>query len=447
MLNFPAGFKWGTATAAYQIEGGVREDGRGESIWDRFTRMPGAVSDGTNGDVACDHYHLWRKDVQLMKTLGLDTYRFSIAWPRVYPEGRGAVNGRGLDFYSRLVDELLTAGIEPAVTLYHWDLPQGLQDKGGWVNRDTANYFADYARAVFNALSDRVGTWITLNEPWVVSMLGYGTGDHAPGLKDFGKAIRVSHVLNLAHAKVVQLFRRDFAHAGRIGITLNLSPVDPETDEDRDAALVANGYMNRWFLDPPLLGSYPADMTKLYAGRGWEPNIQDGDMDLIAGAPVDFLGVNYYMRRLVRRSVSNDLGFETVIPGNAQTTEMGWEIYPSGLYNLLMRLHEDYGAPELWITENGAAFPDTEIRDGVVQDTDRIAYLNSHLAEAWRAIEDGVNLKGYYLWSLMDNFEWAFGFSKRFGIVRTNYDTLDRIVKASGAWYRDVIARGGLEEG
>lgn len=446
MQNFPAGFKWGTATAAYQIEGGALEDGCGESIWDRFTHTPGAVSDGTNGDVACDHYHLWKQDVQLMTALGLNAYRFSIAWPRVYPEGRGAVNRRGLDFYSRLVDELLTAGIEPAVTLYHWDLPQALQDKGGWVNRDTADYFTDYANAVFGVLSDRVTMWITLNEPWVISVLGHGTGEHAPGIRDYSKAIRVSHVLNLAHAKAVNLFRSDFARAGRIGLTLNLAPADPETDEDRDAAFVADGYMNRWFLDPPLRGSYPAEMTELYASHGWAPGIQDGDMDLIGSAAVDFLGVNYYMRQLVRRSASNDLGFETVIPQDAQTTEMGWEVHPTGLYDLLRRIHEDYEAPELYITENGAAFADADIQDGVVQDADRIDYLNSHLTEAWRAIQDGVNLRGYYLWSLMDNFEWAFGFSRRFGIVRTDFGSLERVTKASGAWYREVIARGGLRD-
>ncbi len=445
MQNFPDDFKWGAATAAYQIEGGVREDGRGESIWDRFTHTPGVVSDGSNGDVACDHYHLWQQDVGLMQTLGLNAHRFSIAWPRIFPDGRGTVNRRGLDFYSRLVDGLLTAGIEPAVTLYHWDLPQALEDRGGWVNRDTADYFTDYVNAVFTALSDRVGMWITLNEPWVVSMLGYGTGDHAPGLTDFGKAIRVSHVLNLAHAKAVRLFQSDFTETGRIGITLNLSPADPETDEDRDAALVADGFMNRWFLDPPLRGSYPTDMTELYAGLGWDPGIQDGDMDLIAGATADFLGVNYYMRQLVRRSVSNKLGYETAIPDDAQTTEMGWEVCPGGLHTLLTRLHEDYDAPVLYITENGAAFPDTEVLDDVVQDSDRIDYLNSHLSEAWRAIQDGVDLRGYYLWSLMDNFEWAYGFSKRFGIVRTDYDSLERTIKASGVWYRDVIARGGLE--
>lgn len=445
MQNFPAGFKWGTATAAYQIEGAVQEDGRGESIWDRFTHTPGAVSDGSNGDVACDHYHQWEQDVGLMTALGLNAYRFSIAWPRVYPEGRGAVNKRGLDFYSRLVDKLLAAGIEPAATLYHWDLPQALQDRGGWVNRDTADYFTDYAHAVFGALSDRVGMWITLNEPWVISMLGYGTGEHAPGLRDFSKAIRVSHVLNLAHAKVVRLFRSDFAQGGKIGIALNLSPADPETDEDRDATAVADGYMNRWFLDPPLKGSYPADMTELYTGLGWDSTIHDGDMDLIAGSSVDFLGVNYYMRQLVRRSVSRDLGYETVIPNGAQTTEMGWEVHPQGLFNLLTRLHADYDAPDLYITENGVAFPDNDIQDGVVQDADRIGYLNSHLSEAWRAIQDGVTLRGYYLWSLMDNFEWAFGFSKRFGIVRTDYDSMERTIKKSGAWYRDVIARGGVE--
>ncbi|MCK4515613.1 MAG: family 1 glycosylhydrolase, partial [Spirochaetaceae bacterium] len=275
MHQFPDDFKWGTATAAYQIEGAVREDGRGESIWDRFSHTPGKISDGTNGDIACDHYHLWPEDIKLMTELGVNAYRFSIAWPRILPNGKGAVNQSGLDFYSRLVDGLLEAGIEPAATLFHWDLPQALEEAGGWVNRDTAEYFEEYAGTVFRALSDRVRMWITHNEPWVVSIVGYGTAEHAPGLNDFGAAIKASHVLNLAHARAVRLFRNDFSDGGKIGITLNLAPFEPETVEDRDVAAIADGWRNRWFLDPPLRGRYPEDMTEFYSDRGWEVGIRD----------------------------------------------------------------------------------------------------------------------------------------------------------------------------
>lgn len=451
MLRFPADFKWGAATAAYQIEGAVREDGRGESIWDRFTHTPGTILDGTTGDVACDHYHLWEQDVALMEELGLGAYRFSIAWPRVYPEGRGRINRIGLDFYARLVDRLLDAGIEPVVTLYHWDLPQALQDIGGWTNRDTADYFTDYAYAVFSTFGDRVSSWITLNEPWVISMLGHYTGDIAPGVQDLQSAVTVTHTLNIAHSKVVGVFRSDFAHSGEIGITLNLSPAVPETDEDRDAATIADGHLNRWFLDPVLTGRYPDDLTEFYAGRGATVEMEDGDAELLAATKIDFLGVNYYNRTVVRRDAAAPLGYVGLVPEGADVTEMGWEVYPQGLHDLLTRLERDYNSPPqripaFYITENGAAYPDRDIVGGAVQDTDRIAYLDGHLAAAWRAIRDGVNLRGYFVWSLMDNFEWAHGVSKRFGIVRTDYDSLRRTVKKSGEWYRHVITTGGLDE-
>ena len=446
MFEFPSDFRWGTATASYQVEGAVDEDGRGESIWDRFTHTPGTVEDRTNGDVACDHYHQWRDDIRLMAELGQNAYRFSVAWPRVYPEGRGRLNQPGIDFYSRLTDELLAAGIEPTVTLYHWDLPQALQDRGGWPNRDTAKYFTDYAHAVFSALGDRVRKWITLNEPWVISHLGYGQGVHAPGIADPAAAIAASHVLNLAHAGAVRLFRSDFSHAGEIGITLSLSPIYPLTDRDDDAARVADGYTNRWFLDPVLRGAYPQDMTEVYAALGWVADIREGDMEQLAGAPVDFLGVNHYTRQLVTRAADTPLQYRAVIPDSAPTTEMGWEIYAEGLYDLLTRVHRDYGAPVMYITENGIACRDTVIADGVVQDDDRIDYLRDHLFHAWRAIQEGVDLRGYYLWTLIDNFEWARGFTMRFGIVGMAPGKLERVVKKSGYWYRDVIDRGGLPE-
>lgn len=451
MLNFPRDFRWGAATASYQVEGAFREDGRGESIWDRFTHTPGTILDGTTGDVACDHYHRWEQDIGLMKELGLGAYRFSVAWPRIYPEGRGRKNTVGLDFYARLVDGLLDAGIQPVVTLYHWDLPQALQDTGGWTNRDTADYFTDYAHTVFATLGDRVKMWITLNEPRVISMRGHYTGEMAPGLRDLRSAVSVTHTLNIAHSKAVGVFRSDFARSGEIGITLNLSPAVPETDEDRDAATVADGYLNRWFLDPVLTGGYPEDLTALYTGLGATVEMEEGDAELLAGTNLDFLGVNYYNRTVVRRDAGAPFGYVGVIPEGSHVTEMGWEVYPQGLGDLLARLVRDYNSPReripaFYITENGAAYPDRDIVGGIVQDTDRIAYLDGHLAAAWRAIQDGVNLRGYFLWSLMDNFEWAHGVSKRFGIVRTDYDSLRRTVKKSGEWYRRVIATGGLDE-
>lgn len=446
MLSFPNDFKWGAATAAYQIEGAAAEGGKGESIWDRFSHTAGNVVDGANGDTACDHFHFREQDVRMMRDLGLRAYRFSVSWPRILPNGKGQPVSEGVDFYSRLVDALLEAGIAPALTLYHWDLPQALQDSGGWLNRDTGKYFTDYAHIVFEALGDRVRQWITLNELWVASFVGHYYGKHAPGIRDFGSAVRVSHALNLAHARAVNLFRSDFADCGQIGISLDLRPSVPETDEDHDAAIINDGYNNRWFLDPTLRGTYPADMLEFYSARGFDPGIEEGDMDLIAGAQVDFLGINYYMRQVVRRSQEPPLELETVIPDGAEVTEMGWEVHPESLYDLLVRVHRDYDGPDIYITENGMACPDAAVTDGVVHDDDRIAFLQAHFAAAWRAIEEGVKLRGYYVWSLLDNFEWGYGFTKRFGLVRTDYDTLERTVKKSGSWYRDVIGRNGLEE-
>jgi beta-glucosidase len=444
--TFPADFRWGTATAAYQIEGAVTEDGRGESIWDRFTHTPGNIADGSTGDVACDHYHLWGRDIEIMKQLGLNAYRFSIAWPRVVPSGKGRINQLGLDFYSRVVDGLLASRIEPAVTLYHWDLPQALEDNGGWTNRDTADYFAEYAYTVLNALSDRVSMWTTLNEPWVAANQGYGSGEHAPGRHDEQAALAASHVLHLAHAKVVNLFRSDFADAGRIGISLNLVPMFPETEADSDVARVADGFMNRWFLDPVMRGEYPADMVELYSEAGRSLDIGERDMDAIRGASVDFLGVNYYMTWTVRRGKAGPLAYETFVTPGEETTEMGWGINAPAMRNLLLRVHEEYDGPVMYITENGGAFPDTTVHEGVVRDSDRVSYLHDHLSELWLAVQEGVDVRGYYLGSLRDNFEWAHGYQKRFGIVRTDYETLDRTVKESGNWYAEVAQNNGIRE-
>lgn len=439
-INFPKNFLWGAATAAYQIEGAVVEDGRGESIWDRFSHTEGKIENGDTGDVACDHYHRYRQDVALMKEIGLKGYRFSIAWPRVYPEGKGRINRKGLDFYARLVDELLEAGIEPMVTLYHWDLPQAIQDQGGWANRETTRYFADYAATIFDALGDRVKLWITHNEPWVASFPGHALGEHAPGFKDYGLAVQVAHHLLLSHALTVNAFRELAIKNGKIGITLNLSPVVPASDspEDRSAAVIADGYFNRWFLDPVFKGEYPADLLQIFEKRFKPMNIEPGDLSLIATL-VDFLGVNYYFRKVVKHSNKDSIfGFEELKPPGIYT-EMNWEIYPRGLFDLLVRLDQDYNHPRIYITESGAAFKDNRIIDGRVEDEDRLEYLKCHFIEARRAIQAGVKLDGYFVWSLLDNFEWAYGYEKRFGLIRVDYQNQQRIWKKSADWYREVI--------
>ena len=444
--TFPENFKWGAATAAYQIEGAVSEDGRGETIWDGFCRIPGRIRGGDTGAVACDHYHRFREDVALMRDLGLGTYRFSTAWSRIFPRGGGELNRRGLDFYQRLVDALVEAGIEPALTLYHWDLPLSLQEKGGWGNRDTAYYFTDYAAAMFEALGDRVGLWITHNEPIVAAFVGHAIGEHPPGEKDYSLALQVSHHLLLSHAGTVQIFREVQKPDSRIGITLNLYPVYPDGDsaEDEQAALRADGHKNRWFLDPVFLGSYPEDMRAIYQAMHGAPAAEPGDMDLLKGNPIDFLGVNYYSRSVVAAPEKPDRLYRSVKPRGTELTEMGWERYPDGLYDVLTRVHRDYGEPEMYVTENGAAFRD-ELREGRIEDDDRIDFLRSHFIQAHRALQEGVKLKGYFVWSLMDNFEWTHGYSKRFGLVHVDYKTQRRTLKQSARWYRDVIRENGFE--
>lgn len=446
---FPTHFVWGAATAAYQIEGGVQADGRGESIWDRFSHTPGMVAQGHSGDLACDHYHRYPQDIAIMKQLGLPAYRFSIAWSRIFPEGRGRLNQKGLDFYNRLVDALLQEGITPLITLYHWDLPQGLQENGGWDNRDTIDCFADYAACVFEALGDRVKQWITHNEPWVAAFAGHFQGRHAPGLSDLSLAVRVSHHLLLSHARAVQVFRNCRHHDGRIGITLNLYPMQPASDSaaDQQAARLADGHHNRWFLDPALTGKYPQDLLELYTKTLGAPVIHPGDLELLAASPLDFLGVNYYFRKIITHSgVHPVLGFEAVQPEKAPFTAMNWEIYPQGLYDLLLRLNRDYHNPAIWITENGAAFADQRRREGIIADDDRLEFLKGHFAAAWRAIHDGVNLEAYYVWSLLDNFEWAHGYQKRFGLIGIDYQTQERIWKKSALWYKEVIANNGFKD-
>jgi beta-glucosidase len=441
---FPPDFLWGAATASYQIEGGADQDGRGPSIWDTFSHTPGAIRTGEAGDVANDHYGHFKQDVGMMKDMGLKGYRFSISWSRIFPEGRGKVNPKGLDFYSALVDELTAKGITPLITLYHWDLPQALQDVGGWGNRDTADHFADFAGAMFDALGDRAKHWITLNEPWCAAFLGHFEGTHAPGRKDFGLAVNASHHLLLAHAKAVQRYRA-VKRSGQIGITLNLGPVYPASDseEDRKASMISDAFMNRWYLDPVFKGSYPEDLLHLYEEKHLAPRIEPGDIALFQNTKVDFLGVNYYMRHIVASAANERLGFKTVKPANAQLTEMGWEVFPEGLPVLLRRLDEDYGHPEMMVTENGIACKDQTVTGNRVEDDDRIRYLRDHFLAAHEAMRAGVKLRGYFIWTLMDCFEWNDGFSMRFGLASFDKTTMKRELKKSAFWFKDVIVTNG----
>ncbi len=445
-LEFPAGFLWGAATASYQIEGAVHEDGRGESIWDRFAHTPGKIMDGSTGDVACDHYHRWQDDIGLMKELGLKAYRFSIAWPRILPGGRGAVNQAGLDFYSRLVDGLLQAGITPFATLYHWDLPQPLQDAGGWPARATAEAFVEYADVTSRALGDRVKHWITHNEPWCASILSYQIGEHAPGLHDAPAALAAAHHLLLSHGWAVPVLRQNSPGA-EVGITLNFTQAMPASPSPDDAAAAHwfDGFFNRWFTDPIYRGSYPADMIASYTAEGslpaeGPPFVHSHDMAAIA-APIDFLGVNYYTRAVLG---SAD-GPEHKVAAEAAHTEMDWEVYPAGLHDLLARLETDYHPGKLYVTENGASYSDGPDPDGRVHDERRRVYLRDHFAASHRAIAEGVPLAGYFVWSLMDNFEWAKGYTQRFGIVWVDYTTQQRLPKDSALWYQQVIAANALD--
>jgi len=428
---FPSDFVWGAATAAYQVEGAATEDGRGESIWDRFSATPGKVVNGDTGAVACDTYHRYAEDIGLMRSLGIGAFRLSVAWPRILPEGRGRVNQAGLDFYDRLVDDLLANGLDPYVTLYHWDLPQVLEDRGGWPARETVEAFTEYTEVVVSRLGDRVRHWITQNEPWVASWLGYGLGVHAPGRKSDSDALAAGHHILLAHGRAAEILRRE-APASEVGIAIDLVPIYPfsDTEADVEAAHREDGFRNRWFLEPVLGRGYPEDMVERYAEI--LPTIEDGDMDTIA-APLDFLGINYYTRSVVRASVGE------VAAEGAEHTEMGWEVYPDGLYRLLVHLQTAYEPPALYITENGAAFADAR-ENGRVPDSRRVSYLEGHLDAVAAAIAEGVPVRGYFLWSLLDNFEWAFGYSRRFGIVYVDFDTLERVPKDSFTWYRDFIA-------
>ncbi len=436
-VTFPDGWVWGAATAAFQIEGAVREGGRGVSIWDTFSHSPGKIANGDTGDVACDHYHRFPEDIALMRELGLGGYRFSIAWPRIFPTGSGRPNAEGLDFYRRLIDELHAAGITPYVTLYHWDLPQALQDRGGWGNRDTALRFGEYAHTVITALGSGVRHWFTINEPWVAAFLGHWMGDHAPGARDLRLALLAAHNLLLAHGEGMSALRSEMRPGDEAGIALNLAPCQPAGDSNADleAAERGDGFMNRWFLDALYRGKYPEDMVRLYGDA--MPEIAPGDMDLIT-QPTDVLGINYYTRSLLAYDArALPLQTRRVVPPDAPVTAMGWEVYPEGLYQVLARVHADYGPSRMLVTENGAAFDDVVV-DGYVDDADRESFLREHLLQAYRAVEEGVPLGGYFVWSLLDNFEWAWGYGTRFGVIYVDYATQERIVKRSGRWYAEV---------
>ena len=450
LLKFPENFIWGSATSAYQIEGAWDEDGRGPSIWDTFCRKPGRIKTGETGDRAADHYHRWAEDVELMSQIGLKAYRFSIAWTRIIPDGKGKVNPAGLDFYDRLVDALLEKGIAPYATLFHYDLPQPLQDQGGWPRRETASYFGEYAGVVGKRLGDRVTHWLTHNEPAVTSMLGYLTGEHAPGKRNPFAAFAAMHHLLLSHGYAAQALRSSAVIPLQIGIALNLYPIYPATDSPRDqrATTIPDGLTNRLFLDPLLKGRYPDDLTSTIFWRllqrslnqpGRPSTLQD-DLKIIS-APLDWVGVNYYSRSVVRHVPV--IGSMQIKPKGSSYSQM-WEIYPPGLYDLLVRLQKDYGHPNWVVSENGVPVPDQVAPDGGVHDEARIQFLKAHIAQVHKAIQEGVPVRGYFVWSLLDNFEWVHGYSMRFGMVYVDFSTEKRILKDSGNWFGEVIRQNGL---
>ncbi|GAB4531545.1 MAG: GH1 family beta-glucosidase [Anaerolineae bacterium] len=443
--HFPDKFLWGAATSAYQIEGAWNEDGKGESIWDRFTHRPYNILNGDTGDVACDHYHHMPQDVALMRELGLQAYRFSVAWTRILPQGCGPVNSKGLDFYERLVDHLLASDIIPVANLYHWDLPQALQEQGGWPNRDSPSWFADYARVVFDRLGDRVTLWATQNEPWVAAFLGYGTGEHAPGLCDYSQAYQTAHHLLLAHGRAVQVFRQG-GYKGEIGIIIDLDHFEPASAREADVAACQRAWDEkaRLFLDPLFKGKYPEELFEWIGPH--RPQVLGDDLETIA-QPLDYLGINHYKSWRVYHTTGGSLlkaGFTPMSAPGWALTDMGWGVYPPGLLAVILYVKNNYRVPKLYVTENGCAFPDAPDEAGFVADWSRVDYLRGHLRAVWDAIQAGADVRGYFLWSLMDNFEWARGFGPRFGLVRVEYDTGKRIPKQSAHWYRQVIAQNGL---
>jgi beta-glucosidase len=445
IIQFPQGFVWGTATASYQIEGAYDEDGRGLSIWDTFSRTPGKVRNGDNGDVACDSYHRYEEDIALIKQLGVSAYRFSIAWPRIIPDGDGAVNPKGLAYYHTFIDKLLEAGVEPYVTIYHWDLPQALQDKGGWLNRATIDAFVRYSEVLFKAYGGKVKKWFTINEPWCASFLSYTIGEHAPGYRDLQMGVDAGHHLMVAHGKTVLRFR-ELGIPGEIGFAPNVSWKVPYSNRPEDVAAARRemGWTNDWFLDPVFKGEYPQYLIDVFAKHGAKLHVEPGDMELIR-EPVDFYAINYYSGNVVRHKEGFGLFDSETVDYGRDHTEMGWVIMPEGLSSVLLDLKQKYGDIPVYISENGACYNDEPGPDGRVRDDRRIDYLRSHIVEINRAIASGVNLKGYFVWSLLDNFEWAFGYEKRFGIVHVNYRTLKRTPKDSYYWYQKVAKNNWFE--
>ena len=429
--DFPKAFVWGVATSAFQIEGAATEGGKGASIWDSFCRVPGAIADGSNGDIACDHVHRLESDLDLIAGLGVNAYRFSVSWPRVQPAGSGAWSAHGLDFYERMVDSLLARGVRPYLTLNHWDLPQALQDQGGWAARDTVHRFVDYALGMDRHLGDRVAAVTTHNEPWVIALLGHDSGIFAPGIKHRATAMQVAHHLLLSHGLALRALRAQGCKS-RLGIVLNLSPVQSASSSDADLAAtrLEDGRLLRWYLDPLFMGRYPHDVLEHLGADA--PQVQAGDMDAIA-TPMDFMGINYYSRSVVSAGAPYD-----VHKSGLPITDMGWEVYPQGLTELLLRLHRDYPVPALYVTENGGAFKDALVA-GRVHDSERTAYIASHISAVGAALQQGVPMAGYMVWSLLDNFEWASGYAKRFGIVHVDYETQVRTLKDSACWYRDFL--------
>jgi beta-glucosidase len=447
-LHFPKHFVWGTATASYQIEGAHNIDGRSPSIWDTFSHTAGKTKNGDTGDVACDHYHRYLEDFDLMQSLGFDAYRFSLSWSRILPNGYGAVNQKGIDFYDRVVDALLERKITPYATMFHWDLPQVLEDKGGWVARDTALAFAEYSDVITSRLGDRIKHWATLNEPWCAAFLGYGIGIHAPGQTNPIHALQASHHLLLAHGYAMPIIRQN-VQAAVAGIVLNPSPAYPATDsnEDIQAARRMDGFQNRWFLDPVFGRGYPEDMLEQYGQ--FAPKTEAGDFEKIA-APLDFVGINYYSRGVIAAPSATPsfqeqfLGFRSVELPNVPRTFFGWEVYPQGLTDFLVRLQREYAPKSILITENGATYQDVLRDDDSIHDHERTRYFQSHLSACLAALELGVKLDGYFAWSFMDNFEWAEGFEKRFGITYVDFATQKRSVKHSGKWFQALL-RGETE--
>ncbi|WP_186577097.1 GH1 family beta-glucosidase [Aquibacillus kalidii] len=445
IIKFPDNIKWGAATASYQIEGAAYEDGRGMSIWDTFSHTPGKVQNGDNGDVACDSYHRYEEDIKLMKELGIDMYRFSVSWPRIFPDGRGEVNQKGLAFYHDFVDALLENGIEPMCTLYHWDLPQSLQDIGGWNNREVVDAFADYAKLMFQEFGGKISKWITINEPWCVSFLSNYDGVHAPGNQDLQLAVNISHHLMLAHGKAVIEFRNSGIE-GEVGYAPNVEWIEPfsSKQEDIDASNRGMGIFKDWFLDPVIKGRYPDFMINWFSKKGATLTIEDNDLEIIS-QPIDFLGINFYTGSVGRYKPNEDLLDVEKLDIGYEKTDIGWNIYPEGFYKILAKITEQYGQIPIYITENGACYNDG-VENGRVKDEKRIEYLKQHLISIRRSIDTGVNIKGYLTWSLLDNFEWAEGYDKRFGLVHVDFNTLERTKKDSFYWYKQTINNGWFEK-